>query len=88
MTNGKIANYGISAWRAFRTPSDERVYINLENLDKIVRQSFGEKHGFKFLFSPINLAMPESYIEKYQFYNGGLINRKLFFTENRWNAWL
>ena len=67
--NKNICSYGISTWRAFRVNRFDQYYIDFLHLDKLVNERFGKKHNFKFVFAPINLAMPEAFLEKYQFLN-------------------
>lgn len=68
--HGKINFYGIATWNGFRVPPDEPSYHSLERFDGIAKQVGGERHGFKFIQLPYNLAMPEAYLLKNQAVQG------------------
>ena len=36
----------------------------------MLRDNLGENHNFKAIFCPLNIAMPESFIENNQIYDG------------------
>ena len=61
---GKLKNYGVSSYQAFRSLG--KYYLSLQKLTEIAENSAGKDNGFKFINLPINITMPESFIEKTQ----------------------
>lgn len=59
---GKIGNYGLATWNAFRVPDGARDYISLQAVVEIAREVGGDGHHFRFVQLPFNLAMPEAYL--------------------------
>jgi aryl-alcohol dehydrogenase-like predicted oxidoreductase len=57
---GVIGCYGCSTWNGFRVPTDARNHLSLEELITIAREIGGDKHHFKVIQVPINLAMTEA----------------------------
>lgn len=62
--DGKLKNYGVSSYMAFRSLG--KYYLSLQKLTEIAENSAGKDNGFKFINLPINITMPESFIEKTQ----------------------
>jgi len=58
---GEISFYGMATWGAFRLPEGARDAINLADVVELAREVAGEKHHFRFIQLPFNLAMPEAY---------------------------
>jgi aryl-alcohol dehydrogenase-like predicted oxidoreductase len=58
---GKIGFYGVASWNAFLWEENHVEYIRLNDLVKIARKVGGEKHRFKFVQLPFNLAKPHAY---------------------------
>ena len=54
---GKILLYGAATWTGFREPDQ----LSLERMAEIARQVGGERHRFRFIQIPLNLAMPEAF---------------------------
>jgi aryl-alcohol dehydrogenase-like predicted oxidoreductase len=57
---GVIGVYGCATWNGFRVSADARNHLSLEELVGIAREAGGEKHHFKVVQLPINLAMTEA----------------------------
>jgi aryl-alcohol dehydrogenase-like predicted oxidoreductase len=55
-----IKNYGVATWSGFRVPASAREYHPLERMAEIAREIAGERHHFRFVQLPFNLAMPEA----------------------------
>jgi len=72
--NGKINFYGVASWNGFRVAPDDKSYHSLERFVQIAKQVGGEKHGFKFIQLPHNLAMPEAYLMPNQPANGKAVS--------------
>src|SRR5258708_21145141 len=62
VANGQIKNYGVATWNGFRVEPDAREYHSLERLAAIAREVGGDRHHFRFIQLPFNLAMPEALI--------------------------
>jgi aryl-alcohol dehydrogenase-like predicted oxidoreductase len=58
---GKLGYYGVATWSAFRVAESSRDYIDLFELAAIANEVAGERHHFRFIQLPFNLAMPEAY---------------------------
>ena len=56
---GKIKNYGLATWKAFRLPEEKS--ISLAQVKNLARQSAGgENDHFRFIQLPLSLPMPEA----------------------------
>lgn len=69
----EIRYYGVATWGGFRAQEGSRDHLNLEHLVELARQAGGEKHHFRFIQLPFNLAMPEAYA----LHNQGLDGQEL-----------
>lgn len=58
---GKIQFYGIASWNSFRVPEGSQPFISLDKCAGIAHEVAGEKHHFRFVQLPFNLAMPEAF---------------------------
>jgi aryl-alcohol dehydrogenase-like predicted oxidoreductase len=58
--NGQIRNYGVATWNGFRAEPDAPEYHSLERMSEMAHELGGEKHHFRFIQLPFNLAMPEA----------------------------
>lgn len=58
---GKLRYYGMATWNAFRVADGSRDYVSLLEAVQIARDVGGERHHFRFIQLPFNLAMPEAY---------------------------
>jgi aryl-alcohol dehydrogenase-like predicted oxidoreductase len=56
----RIAFYGMATWNGFRQEKSARDSMQLEELVEIAKEIAGEKHHFRFLQLPFNLAMTEA----------------------------
>jgi len=57
---GKIQFYGVATWNGFRQESATRDALQLGELEQLARDIAGEKHRFRFVQLPFNLAMTEA----------------------------
>ena len=60
VADGQIKNYGVATWNGFRAEPDAREYHSLERMAEIAMEVGGDKHHFRFIQLPFNLAMPEA----------------------------
>lgn len=58
---GELRFYGMATWNGFRVPDSANEYMNLFEIADLARQAGGDKHHFRFVQLPFNLAMPEAY---------------------------
>ena len=66
LAEGKISMYGTATWDGFRQAETARNYLSLEEIVKAAREVAGEKHHFKVIQLPYNLAMAEALVRKEQ----------------------
>jgi len=57
---GKTQFYGVATWSGFRQESTMRDSLQLCELEQLARDIAGEKHRFRFVQLPFNLAMTEA----------------------------
>ena len=60
VADGKIGVYGTATWNGYRLGADERQYLQLEELVQVATRIAGERHHFRAIQLPFNLAMPEA----------------------------
>jgi aryl-alcohol dehydrogenase-like predicted oxidoreductase len=60
VAQGSVKNYGVATWNGFRDEPDGRAYHSLETMVDLAREIAGDKHHFRFIQLPLNLAMPEA----------------------------
>ncbi len=58
--DGTIGVYGCATWNGLRTPPDVRGHLSLASLVDAARAGGGEKHHFRVVQLPVNLALPEA----------------------------
>lgn len=66
VSRGEIRAYGCATWQAFRVSPGSKTHLSLEDLLTIAREVAGERHHFRAVQMPINLAMPEAFREATQ----------------------
>jgi aryl-alcohol dehydrogenase-like predicted oxidoreductase len=59
--SGQLGSYGMATWNGFRMPAAAREYLDLFAIAAIAREVGGDRHHFRFLQLPFNLAMPDAY---------------------------
>ena len=64
---GKIKNYGMATWLCFRAKSsEEKIYLNLQKVVELAEKVAGKDNHFNYIQAPINVMMPEAFIEPWQ----------------------
>ncbi len=63
---GKIQTYGTATWNGYRDHEGGQSYLSLEELIGLARNAGGENHHFRAIQLPLNLAMPEAFLNKNQ----------------------
>lgn len=66
----RIRWYGAATWNGFRANPADRSYLSLERMVNTAREVAGDKHHFRFVQLPFNLAMLEAYGYGNQLRNG------------------
>jgi len=59
--DNKIRWYGAATWNGFRANPADRGYLSLERMIATAKEVAGEKHHFRFVQLPFNLAMLEGF---------------------------
>jgi aryl-alcohol dehydrogenase-like predicted oxidoreductase len=57
---GTLGAYGIATWDCMRVARGDAGYFSLGSAVRIAKKVGGERHGFRFVQFPFNLAMPEA----------------------------
>jgi aryl-alcohol dehydrogenase-like predicted oxidoreductase len=65
-----IRYYGAATWNGFRANPSDRSYLSLEHMVTAAKQVAGDKHHFRFVQLPFNLAMLEAFAYGNQARNG------------------
>jgi len=58
VAGSRIRYYGVATWEAFRRGIES---VSLRRLDAMAREAAGDRHHFRFIQLPFNLAMPEAF---------------------------
>lgn len=70
VSEGKVRMYGTATWNGYRQEKNSSGYLSLEEFVNIAKEVAGEKHHFKVIQLPYNLAMPEALTVKNQSVGG------------------
>lgn len=74
VAEGKIKNYGVATWNGFRVAPDAKGFHSLERMVELAREAGGERHHFRFIQLPFNLAMPEALTVSNQTFQGAEVS--------------
>jgi aryl-alcohol dehydrogenase-like predicted oxidoreductase len=74
---GRVRMYGLATWNAFRQAEDAPDYLSLREILTLAREVAGERHHFRVVQLPYNLAMSEALT----LYNQALDGRRLPMVE-------
>lgn len=66
VSRGEIRAYGCATWQALRLAPGAKAHLSLQDLEMIAREVAGERHHFRAVQMPVNLAMPEAFREPTQ----------------------
>ena len=65
----KVKNYGLATWKCFRTQeSDVNFYASLAEIVELAEKVAGPDNALNYIQIPINVAMPEAWVCKWQSY--------------------
>jgi aryl-alcohol dehydrogenase-like predicted oxidoreductase len=67
---GKISMYGTATWNGYRVPANSPEHLSLERVVQTACEVAGERHHFKIVQLPINLAMTEAFTHANQTLGG------------------
>ncbi len=70
VTHGHIAAYGTATWNGYRAFASSPDYLALTEIIDIARDVLGDKHHFRAVQLPYNLAMAEAFTKKNQLAHG------------------
>jgi aryl-alcohol dehydrogenase-like predicted oxidoreductase len=63
---GRILYYGMATWSCLRVKRGEAEHVNLEDVVDAAKGVGGERHGFRFVQLPFNVAMSEALTQENQ----------------------
>ena len=64
---GRIKNYGIATYSSLRVKSSEnKMHLSIEKVHQLAEKVGGANHHFKYVQVPINVMMPEAFVEYWQ----------------------
>jgi aryl-alcohol dehydrogenase-like predicted oxidoreductase len=67
---GKIRQYGLATWNAFRVPHSARDSVSIEAAALCAHSIAADSHHFRYLQLPYNLGMPEAFARPNQVVDG------------------
>jgi len=67
---GKTGAYGCATWNGFRVAPDAPEHLSLQELLDIASEVGGPHHHFRWIQLPLNLAMPEAFLQPTQRFKG------------------
>jgi aryl-alcohol dehydrogenase-like predicted oxidoreductase len=70
----KIRYYGTATWTGYRQPVGAADYLSLAELVAVAREVAGDRHHFKVIQLPINLAMTEAFTRANQTVDGDTVS--------------
>lgn len=68
--SGKIRHYGTATWHGYRQPPSARDYLSLAEMVGVAQAVGGDRHHFKVIQLPYNLAMTEAFTRASQVVDG------------------
>lgn len=74
VAQGRISWYGTATWSGYREEPGSPELLSLERVVECARRAGGEKHHFRFIQLPVNLAMPEAFTLANQKHGAGLVS--------------
>jgi len=63
---GKIRFYGVATWEGLRVPPGDANHLDLARLWHLAESIGGPRHGFRWVQAPLNLGMPEAFLQPTQ----------------------
>lgn len=71
--DGLTDAYGCATWNGFRVPPQSPEHLSLEELLAVAQDVGGRDHHFTWIQLPLNLALPEAWLEPTQLLGGRLM---------------
>lgn len=66
VADGKISAYGMATWNGYRAPADGPEYLAFDRVEATARAVAGDRHNFRAVQLPFNLAMAEAFTDTNQ----------------------
>lgn len=73
VAEGVLQRYGCATWNGLRVPPDDAGHLSLEELLEIAMDVAPAGHHFRALQLPVNLGMPEAWLEPTQDFGGEMV---------------
>ncbi|MBI5609981.1 MAG: aldo/keto reductase [Deltaproteobacteria bacterium] len=70
---GQLRAYGVTSWMGVRARRTDRDYLSLQEVVEVAQDIAGSRHHCKALQIPLNLAMPEAFLQPNQEVRGQLL---------------
>lgn len=69
VSEGKIKSYGLATFLCLRAkPTEDKLHLNLQKVHDLAKKIGGDNHNFKYIQVPMNILMPEAFVEPWQGY--------------------
>ena len=67
VSENKIRAYGIATYSSLRVkPTEQKMHLNIQRVEKLAHKVAGKSHNMKFVQVPVNVMMPEAFVEPWQ----------------------
>lgn len=73
VTDGRIGAYGTATWSGYRVAPEDKAHLSLDEMVEDAKAVGGERHRFRFVQLPYNLAMREAARNPTQAHGGARI---------------
>jgi len=74
VAEAKIRRYGTATWNGYRQAPDAQDYLSLSELTAVAREIAGDRHHFRVIQLPFNLAMTEAFTRANQTVDGETVS--------------
>jgi aryl-alcohol dehydrogenase-like predicted oxidoreductase len=66
VAEGKIRDYGLATYSSMRVkPTETKMHLNLQKVRDLAVKVGGDKHHMRYVQTPINVMMPEAFVEPF-----------------------
>lgn len=67
VSENKIRAYGVATYSSLRVkPTEQKMHLNIQRVEKLAQKVAGKSHNMKFVQVPVNVMMPEAFVEPWQ----------------------
>jgi aryl-alcohol dehydrogenase-like predicted oxidoreductase len=74
VTDGRIGAYGTATWSGYRVGAEDKAHLSIDEMMEDAKAVGGERHRFRFVQLPYNLAMREAARSKTQMHAGARVS--------------